>query len=122
MGKVLLANAFSLSMLPFERSVLIVEHIDKQKALEILQQGFESAVGHQATADFLSELLGIKIEPNRVQIELKEGNTLVVFQLLQRLPGTVLSEKEIQQVPYKFYLVRARQKHNHLDVADALSW
>ena len=123
MGKILLANAFSLSMLPFERSVLVVEQIDKQKALEILQRGFTSVIGHQATADFLSKLLGINVPANRATITLDEETVLVVFQLMQRLPeGTVLSKKEIDEIPYKFYLVRARQKHNHLEIADALSW
>ncbi len=51
-------------------------------------------------------LLGIEIEANRIPIKLSEGDVLIVFQLLERLPeGKVLSEEELKKLKYKFYKV-----------------
>jgi hypothetical protein len=70
--------------------------LDEVKA--ILGNGFVSAVGHPSTASALSKILGMEVPTNRVSIQLKPGDTLVVFQLaLGRLPiGKELTEEEIE--------------------------
>jgi Domain of unknown function (DUF1874). len=105
-----IGNAFSLSMVEGDailkaRTVTIG---DVKKALE--NSSFVSAVGHEATAQIMSELIGVSIPYNRAPIKLKAGDTLVVFQLLKRLEeGRVLSSDEIKALPYKFVAVTVLQ-------------
>ena len=104
MGKTYLANAFSLSMLNTPSTVKIEEAAVGR--VKDLLKTFESAIGHESTAEFLTRLLGIPVPVRRVAIQLAPGDTLVVFQLLQRLPeGKVLSSGELANFPYKFFIV-----------------
>ena len=77
---------------------------------QLLERGFISAIGHQGTAELLSELLGMNIPVNRIAIRLDHGDRAIVIQLLERLPeGKILSREEIiqlyQQGKVKLYLV-----------------
>jgi hypothetical protein len=103
-----LSNAFSLGMLS-GNSVLTVTEISNDQATLLLKDGFNSAVGHQATADFIKGLTGIEVPANRVALSLKAGDMILVLQLQGRLPeGKVLSEEEMTQIPYKWYLVEVK--------------
>ena len=106
-----LANAFSLNMLKLPSAVLYVKEVGISDVKELLAKEFISAIGHEATADVLSQLLGIQIPVNRIPIKLENGDTVIVFQLLQRIPeGKILSKEELQQLiqqgQAKFYRVR----------------
>ncbi len=113
------SNAFSLSMLganlPPEGRTVKVRPISLEEVKSLLQGGnYVSAVGHPATAEVLTALLGVEVPPNRVQIKLGVGDTLVVFQLLTRLPeGAVLTKDEVdslvQEGKATFYLVEVGQ-------------
>ena len=105
--KVILANAFSLSMLPSGPETLIkVSEISEEQVRQILREGFDSAIGHESTANFLSKKLSVEIKANRKQIKLDDDTLLIVAQLMQRLSeGKVLSEEEIAKIPVKFYSV-----------------
>jgi len=108
-----LSNAFSINMLgqlPQQGLTVKVRPISLEEAKAILQNGFESAVGHQTTADVLSSLLGLPVEARRVAITMREGDSLVVFQLGVRLQeGQILSEEEVlslyREGKASFYLV-----------------
>ena len=105
---VYLSNAFSLGMLS-GNSVLTVVELSNDQAISLLKDGFQSAVGHQATADFIKNLTGIDIPVNRVSLSLKTGDKILVVQLQGRLPeGKVLTEDEMKQIPYKWYLVEVK--------------
>lgn len=72
-----------------------------------LQAGFESAIGHASTAQWLSSLLGLEIAAQRLTITMEPGDEALVVRLLQRLPeGVVLGEHELQAIPYEFGLLR----------------
>ena len=107
--KVILANAFSLSMLPSQPETLIkVSEISEEQVKQLLANDFESAIGHESTANFLSKKLSVEIKANRKQIKLDDDTLLIVVQLMQRLPeGKVLSEEEISRIPVRFYAVHA---------------
>jgi len=101
-GKIYLANAFSLSMVEqlLQRSpvTLRLERINTETVKFFLtSQSFISAIGHAATANALSKILGINIPANRTTITMSEGDLLIVFQLsIGRLPpGKELTEEEI---------------------------
>ncbi len=85
----------------------IFRKISIGKARNILSKNeFVSAIGHESTAKFLSQILGINIPLNRIQIKMSKGDRAVVFKLLDRLPeGKVLSIDEIKNVKYEIGLL-----------------
>jgi hypothetical protein len=85
-------------------AVVKVRRITVEEAREILSGGFISAVGHEATAKLLSQLLGIEIPAIRQAIFMKPGDKAVHFFLKTRLPeGVVLGEEELKKL--EFWLV-----------------
>jgi len=89
------------------RTVVTQRLVSIQEAKQILGRGFISAVGHEATAKLLAQLLETPVPFNRVQVYLEPGDEAVCFVLKTRLPeGRVLSEEELRQL--KFYFVHAR--------------
>ena len=104
-----LLNAFSLNMLAgVESATLKVEKVADEVVRELLSEGFESAVGHEATAYVLSQRLGIDIPTARVNIALCRGEAALVAQVgLPRLAeGQVLTSEQVVEAPITFYLVR----------------
>ena len=103
---VYIANAFALSMIEEKEAILRIKEISKEEVKEILKEGFISAIGHQSTAEILSQLLDINIPFNRVQIKITPSDKLIVFQILTRLEeGKILSKEEISKLPFKFFLI-----------------
>jgi len=117
---IFLLNAFSLNMLHpslFTPGAGVhgggavkvwVEQITVEKARELLsRQEFVSAVGHESTAKFLSQLLGFPVPCNRVAVQLEKWDSAIVFQLISgRLPeGRVLTEEELATIKYQFFYV-----------------
>ena len=67
--------------------------LNPEEARELVRlcPDFVSAVGHEATALFASELLGVKVPVNRVNAQMVAGDKAIVFKLRGRLPeGIVL--------------------------------
>jgi hypothetical protein len=97
---VYLCNSFTLSMIMpdlLESGVVIkASPISLGELKALLKEGFVSAVGHESTAKVLSKLLGTDVPFNRAQISIKEGDVIVSFQFLVRLPeGHILKEDEV---------------------------
>jgi hypothetical protein len=81
--------------------------INVLEAKELLSKGFVSAIGHEATAQLLSKLLGIPIPSNRITIFMKENDIGLHFFLKERLPeGKVLTEEELKTLQY--WLVKSK--------------
>ncbi len=94
---VYISNAFSLSMITPPTTVKVVE-ASVEDVKNILNQGFISAIGHEATSQIISVQTGIQVPVNRISIKLAPGDVLIVYQLLTRLPeGKILSEDELKQ-------------------------
>ncbi|MFZ8787502.1 STIV orfB116 family protein [Thermocrinis sp.] len=109
---VFLSNSFSLGMLqsPEQPLTLRVRQLSLEEAKSLLREGFVSAVGHQATAEILTTLLGTTVPFNRVAITLRAGDALLVFQLRVRLEeGRILTRDEVLSLyeggQASFYLV-----------------
>lgn len=95
-GKIYICNTFTLGMLKNREGAFRYRRISLEEAIGYLKEDFESAVGHQATAELLSELLGFEIPVRRVQISLEQGDILIVAQLGVRLEeGKILSKDEL---------------------------
>ncbi len=71
------------------------------------KRGFISAIGHQATADALSLLLGVQVPVNRIQVSLNPGDDAIVLSLNKRLQeGQVIkSVDELNLIGYTLYYV-----------------
>jgi len=83
--------------------------MDNNQVRELLAKGFTSAIGHPATAEFLSAILAIDVPVNRIRAQLTVGEQAVVVRLLTRLPaGKVLSVEEMKQIPHEFGLLTRR--------------
>lgn len=68
--------------------------------------GILSAIGHQSTAEILTELLQIPIDMNRITFEHKVGQSAIMFKLKSRIPeGAILSREEVEKIGYKFGLL-----------------
>ncbi|MEM3872110.1 MAG: DUF1874 domain-containing protein, partial [Nitrososphaeria archaeon] len=66
----------------------------------------ESYIGHESTAQIVSDLLEAPVKANRAQISLNAGDSCYIFQLTQRLPeGKILTKEELEQLPYKWLKV-----------------
>lgn len=80
--------------------------ISLESAKVIIADGFQSAVGHQATAEILTELLGVPVPVNRIMFEQADNSSALVFKLKARAPeGTILSREEIEKLGYEFKLL-----------------
>jgi hypothetical protein len=78
-----------------------LRRITVEEARQILSSGFVSAVGHEATAKLLSQLLGIQIPMERRTIFMKPGDKAIHFFLKTRLPeGTILGEEELKKLDF----------------------
>jgi hypothetical protein len=82
----------------------IIRRVDIEEARQLLlSRGFTSAIGHQATATLLSQLLGIEVPFNRVTVKAEPGDILVHFVLRERIPeGKILTLEELQRLPFDF--------------------
>lgn len=62
-----------------------------------------SAVGHAATAQWLSRVLGVAVACERRSVTMQPGDEALVLRPLQRLPeGAVLDAHEIERVGVEF--------------------
>ena len=103
-----LTNAFSLSMIPIkDEETIRIKQITLEDVKKLLSTSeWRSAIGHESTAHFLTQILEINVPFERVAIKLNRNDKVIVFQLLSRLPeGKVLSPEELKTIHYKFFLV-----------------
>jgi len=67
---------------------------------------FESAIGHESTAQILSELLSVEVNMNRVNYSQKVDDMALCFKLKGRPPeGVILSAEEIEEIGYELKLL-----------------
>lgn len=85
MEKTYLGNAFSLQMIDLNKDTSVdIVPVTKE---EVAQSGFESVIGHQDTANVLTNLLGLEVPMNRVSVRLDVSDILYVAQVTGgRLP------------------------------------
>lgn len=83
------------------------EPISLDSAREIaLTNNADSAIGHQVTADLLSQLFGFQVPVNRVNYEQQPGNLAIVFKLRGRPEeGKILTREEVEDIGYDFGLI-----------------
>lgn len=66
-----------------------------------------SAIGHESTAELLSQLLGISIKMNRIKIQMRKGDIALVFTLHERVEeGSILSYDTLQKYSYSLGILK----------------
>jgi hypothetical protein len=88
---VYIGNAFSLSMLDRDGQRRFPQPVTLAYARLVVGRRFVSCVGHEETAELITQALGLemgdKVRPNRVGVKLTDDDTLVVAQYIgPRLP------------------------------------
>ena len=110
-GNVYIANAFSVNMLSKTPATVYVEEINLNDLRSLIKEEFVSAIGHQGTSEILSAILEKKVEVNRINIELKEEDTLIAVIIPFRLEeGRILSKEELEKLPLKFLKIKVQYK------------
>lgn len=75
-------------------------------ALYAKHSTYTSAVGHESTAEIMSELLKVEVPVNRLQVKPVPGDQMLCFKLKKRAPeGVILSKEEINKLGYEFVLM-----------------
>lgn len=74
-----------------------------EQARVLVQNGFQSAVGHESTAQVISTILGIDCPVNRMQYKQGPGDMALVFKMKARAPeGKILTVEELEVVGYEW--------------------
>lgn len=85
----------------FSRVKVSLKRVNVETARRILSGGFISAVGHEATAQLLSKVLGLHVPLCRNSVFMEKGDRAIHFFLKQRLPeGAVLGEEKLAKLDY----------------------
>lgn len=86
-----------------------LKDISLEQAIEIVQKNknnLDSAIGHESTAQIMTQLLKTTVEVNRQMFVQLVGQEAIVFKLNGRPPeGKILSTEEIEKIGYKFQLL-----------------
>lgn len=88
---------------------------------------YVSAIGHQATADALTEILGCVVPVNRIAFEQQPGQEALVLKLRGRIPeGAILDRAALDEIGFDLWLMTrcaADQQHQQ-DLREwmALDW
>lgn len=103
MAKVTLLNT-SIMTSPGVHSLRRIT-VEEARCVLAEAQQIESAVGHEATAQVMTELLGRTIAVNRQFYVSKPGSVAIVFKLKGRPPeGKVLTREEMEAYGYEIFL------------------
>lgn len=102
-----LLNAFSIQMLADLRGTARFTPIGADEARSLAASGLRSAIGHNATAELLSEVLGTDVPVVRDRIKLETGDAALVAQLhMERLPeGVVPTVDDLRALDLSFVRV-----------------
>lgn len=93
-------NALPIQAMDGEEATLKIRRITPEEAKILLRgENFTSAVGHKATAEVLTMVLGVEIPENRIEIKFRSGDKLLIGTLRRRLQeGQVLQHLSPEDV------------------------
>jgi hypothetical protein len=112
MKRLVLVNAFSVNMLPaFVDAKVDVKEVSRDEFVKVISELRDlprmSVIGHKATAEVLSQILGFPVAENRVNYIAEDGDIIAVFVPGVRLEeGKILSTDELANFPGRYFFVR----------------
>lgn len=78
----------------------------KNVVQQLTTRRWTSAVGHDSTAEVVTILTGVPVKMNRITIELKIGDSAIVFKLNSRPPeGAILSREELEKIGFSWGII-----------------
>ena len=94
MSKIYVGNAFSLQMVSglLDNGAVVtpeISEVDSDTVSQVLcnNNEFVSCVGHADTAKLITNILGVEVQPQRINVSLNRGDMLYVCQVVGgRLP------------------------------------
>lgn len=120
MGRVILANAFSLNMLQlslYDTALVKVRRIDAEEFIRLTEMADDCAIGHESTVKLVELITGkkTKVPCSRKQIKLNTGDYLIVIMLSFRPEeGKVYTIDELNELyetgRISFYIVTLTDK------------
>jgi hypothetical protein len=79
--------------------------LGEAKAL-LVGEDILSAVGHESTAEILTELLAVEVKVNRINFVQEVGQKAIVFRAKGRVKeGCIFTRQEIEEIGYTFGLL-----------------
>jgi hypothetical protein len=107
--KLVLANAFSINMIQKFPAKVMIGEVSEEWIKSLLRLGarIESYIGHESTAQILSERLGTEIAFNRSTLTLEPGSVVLVAQLGgPRKEYKDMTREEIASYPIRYFFVK----------------
>jgi len=100
---------FNTNIVP-SPAVVRVRTITREAAKEIVNKtapdNVISAIGHEATAKCLSEILGIEVKPNRINAQPEHYDCAITLKLNGRVEeGKILYMEDMEKMGYTLYLM-----------------
>jgi len=100
---------FNTNIVP-SPAVVRVSEIPRELARDIINKtapdNVISAIGHEATANCMSEILGIVVKPNRINAQPKQLDVAISLKLNGRIEeGKVLTLEDMEKIGYTLYFM-----------------
>jgi len=96
---------FRYTLIDSEQAQKLATWIDKDGKRR-LKASVVSAIGHKATAEYFSALLGVEVPVKRRGVIMETGDKAIVLRCLARLPeGKVLSLEEMGEYAWQLTLL-----------------
>lgn len=85
-----------------------IDDIDLNIAIKLLKEhGYISAIGHSATAELMSEILGVEVPKNRIHFVQEVDQLAIVFKLKVRpAEGVILTKEELLDIGYDLKIMK----------------
>jgi hypothetical protein len=94
-------GTFRFEKLSLQQAQSLIKEFASDEAKRV-----ESAIGHAATAEVLTQLLDYRVETNRVEFIQTFEDAALVFKLKRMAPeGVVLNREEIERIGFEFGLL-----------------
>ena len=76
----------------------------------VLENNWDSAIGHKETAKAMSVLLGVRVPENRIMVKLEKGDMALCFKLASRPEeGKILSYEELLNAGHTWGIIERLQ-------------
>ena len=77
--------------------------ITLETAKSLVKDGFQSFIGHESTAEIMTELLAVTVTPNRVGWFPEPGDCALCFKLNSRpKEGAILDRQQLEEIGFSF--------------------